>query len=168
MMKRGTQMVADSGSDRPDLKGKVALVTGSSRGIGRAIAQRLASAGATVVVTARSVEKEAAGKRFQQDKIVPGTLAETIALIEQAGGRAIALGADLDNAEQRDSLVTRAIDAAGGLDILVNNAGFADYARVEDMSFETFDRTINHYLRVPFALAKAAIPHMKGKGAGWI
>jgi NAD(P)-dependent dehydrogenase (short-subunit alcohol dehydrogenase family) len=150
------------------LDGKVALVTGSSRGIGRAIAQRLASAGATVVVTARSVDKAAAGKRFQQEQIVPGTLAETVALIEQAGGKAIPLGADLEKPDERDSLVARAADAAGGLDILVNNAGFADYARIENMTLETFDRTIEHYLRVPFVLAKAAIPLMKAKGAGWI
>ena len=152
----------------PRLDGKTALVTGSSRGIGRAIAQRLASAGATVLVTARSVDKEAAGKRFQTEKIVPGTLSETVALIEQAGGRAIALGADLENEQERDSLVPRAIEAAGRLDILVNNAGFADYARVDSMTLETFDRTITHYLRAPFILAKAAIPHMKTQGAGWI
>ena len=152
----------------PRLDGKIALVTGSSRGIGRAIAQRLASAGATVVVTARSVKQAAAGKRFQQDQVVPGTLEETVALIEQAGGKAIALGADLEMADDRASLVPRTVEAAGRLDILVNNAGFADYARVEDMSAETFERTLTHYLRSPFYLAKAAIPHMRQNGAGWI
>jgi 3-oxoacyl-[acyl-carrier protein] reductase len=152
----------------PRLDGKIALVTGSSRGIGRAIAQRLAGAGATVVVTARSVDRPVAGKRFQQDQIVAGTLAETVELIEKAGGRAIAVAADLEKTEERNGLVERAIAAAGGLDILVNNAGFADYARVDEMTFDTFERTLTHYLRAPFALAKAAIPHMKAKGAGWI
>jgi len=155
-------------SEHPNLTGKVALVTGASRGIGRAIAQRLASAGATVVVTARSVDKAAAGKRFQTEKIVPGTLAETVALIEGAGGKAIAIGADLENMEQVAGLVPRAIDAAGGLDILINNAGYADYARVDSMGLDTFDRTFQHYLRAPFLLAQAAIPGMKAKGAGWI
>jgi NAD(P)-dependent dehydrogenase (short-subunit alcohol dehydrogenase family) len=153
---------------QPNLSGKVALVTGASRGIGRAIAQRLASAGATVVVTARSVDKEAAGKRFQTEQIVAGTLAETVALIEGAGGKAIAIGADLENMDQCAGLVPRAVEAAGGLDILVNNAGFADYARVEAMSLDTFDRTFQHYLRAPFLLAQAAIPVMKARGAGWI
>jgi NAD(P)-dependent dehydrogenase (short-subunit alcohol dehydrogenase family) len=155
-------------SQQPDLGGKIALVTGASRGIGRAIAQRLAAAGATVVVTARSVDKEAAGKRFQGEQVVAGTLAETVALIEAAGGKAIAIGADLENVAECQALVARAIDAAGGLDILVNNAGFADYARVEAMTLETFDRTIQHYLRAPFILAQAAIPAMKARGAGWI
>ncbi len=155
-------------TDNPPLSGKVALVTGSSRGIGRAIAQRLAAAGATVVVTARSVDRAVAGSRFETTQIVPGTLSETIALIETAGGRALALGADLENAKDRDSLVERAIALAGRVDILVNNAGFADYARVEAMSMATFERTIDHYFRAPFVLAQAAIPHMKTLGAGWI
>ena len=152
----------------PSLAGKVALVTGASRGIGRAIAQRLASAGATVVITARSMESAATSIRSHTERVIPGTLAETKALIEQAGGKAIAIAADLENPAERDSLVDRAAQAAGGLDILVNNAGYADYCRMEHMSLETFDRTIDHYFRVPFVLSKAAIPHMKAKGAGWI
>jgi len=150
------------------LSGKVALVTGASRGIGRAIAQRLASAGATVVVSARSAGTLAPNKRFGTRHQIEGTLEETVALIEAAGGRAIIIAADLENPTERDSLVSRAADAAGRLDILVNNAGFADYARIESMTDETFERTINHYLRVPFILARAAIPVMKAAGAGWI
>ena len=141
------------------LQGKVALVTGSSRGIGRAIAQRLAAAGATVVVTGRSLRQSAAA---------PGTLAETVSLIEAAGGRAIALAADLEQPAQRDTLVPRAADAAGGLDILVNNAGYADYAKVESMPLAMFERTIEHYLRTPFVLTQAAIPLLRARGAGWI
>lgn len=141
------------------LLGKVALVTGSSRGIGRAIAQRLASAGATVVVTGRSL-KESAKE--------PGTLTETVALIERNRGRAIAIAADLENPKERDALVGRVTQAAGGLDILVNNAGYAEYTSVESMPLDVFDRTVEHYIRSPFVLSKAAIPYMKARGAGWI
>jgi NAD(P)-dependent dehydrogenase (short-subunit alcohol dehydrogenase family) len=124
-----------------------------------AIAQRLAAAGATVVVTARSLDRAVT---------LPGTLAETVALIEQAGGRAIPLAADLEQRDQRDNLVQRAAAAAGGLDILINNAGMAHYATVEQMPLDMFELTLEHYLRVPFVLSKAAIPLLRQRGAGWI
>jgi len=60
------------------------------------------------------------------------------------------------------------VQRTGRIDILVNNAGFADYALVEDMSPETFDRTVGHYLKTPFVLTKNAVPHMRRQGAGWI
>jgi 3-oxoacyl-[acyl-carrier protein] reductase len=65
-------------------------------------------------------------------------------------------------------LVDQTLDRTGRIDILVNNAGFADYGLVEDMGLETFDRTVEHYLRTPFVLTKAAVPHMRKQGAGWI
>lgn len=149
------------------LAGKTALVTGSSRGIGRAIAQRLAAEGATVVVTARSHEPSPS-VRWGSTAAISGTIAETIELIEAAGGKAIAMAADLENPDDRDNLIPRVLDSTGRCDILVNNAGFADYSIVETMSLDTFDRTVEHYLRVPFVLAKAAVPHMREQGAGWI
>lgn len=149
------------------LSGKTALVTGSSRGIGRAIAQRLATEGATVVVTARSHEPSQS-VRHGSTAAIPGTIAETIALIEEAGGQAVGMAADLENPDDRDNLVQRVLDSTGRLDILVNNAGFADYSVVEDMSLDTFERTVEHYLRVPFMLTKAAVPAMRKQGAGWI
>ncbi len=146
-------------NDAPRLDGKRALVTGGSRGLGRAIAQRLAAAGATVVVTARSLDTTVAE---------PGTLRETVALIEGDGGKAIPLASDLENAQDRETLVGRAVEAAGGLDILVNNAGYAQYAAVAEMSDSIFEQTIGHYLRVPFVLSRSAIPHMLERGSGWI
>jgi 3-oxoacyl-[acyl-carrier protein] reductase len=149
------------------LTGKTALVTGSSRGIGRAIAQRLAAEGATVVVTARSHEASLS-VRGGSASALPGTIAGTIDLIEKAGGTALGVAADLEDTGQRDSLVDEVLDRTGRIDILVNNAGFADYSVIEDMSIETFDRTVEHYLRTPFVLTRAAIPHMRKQGAGWI
>jgi 3-oxoacyl-[acyl-carrier protein] reductase len=149
------------------LTGKTALVTGSSRGIGRAIAQRLAAEGATVAVTARA-HAASQSTRAGSALALPGTIDETIALIEEAGGSAFGLAADLEDAEARDGLVEQVLDRTGRIDILVNNAGFADYALVEDMSLETFDRTVEHYLRTPFVLTKAAAKHMREQDGGWI
>ena len=149
------------------LSGKTALVTGSSRGIGRAIAQRLAAEGATVIVTARS-GKPSPSLRGGTVSALPGTIGETIELIEASGGAAVGIATDLEDPESRDRLVDQALDRTGRIDILVNNAGFADYSVIEDMSFDTFDRTVEHYLRTPFALTRAAIPHMRKQGAGWI
>lgn len=149
------------------LSGKTALVTGSSRGIGRAIAQRLAAEGATVAVTARA-HQPSESVRAGVKAALPGTIDETIALIEEAGGTAFGLAADLENSEQRAALVDRVVERTGRLDILVNNAGFADYSVVADMSMDTFERTLEHYVRTPFVLTQKAIPHMKNRGQGWI
>jgi NAD(P)-dependent dehydrogenase (short-subunit alcohol dehydrogenase family) len=141
------------------LAGKIALVTGASRGIGRAIAQRFAAEGALVVVSARSLG---------QGPDASNTLAETVELITRAGGLAIAVTADLENPAERDSLVARAVEAAGGLDILVNNAGYAEYLSVEQMPLTMFERTVEHYLRAPFVLCQAAIPLLRARGGGAI
>jgi NAD(P)-dependent dehydrogenase (short-subunit alcohol dehydrogenase family) len=149
------------------LQGRTALVTGSSRGIGRAIAQRLAAEGATVAVTARSYTPSPS-TRGGVTAAIPGTIDETIALIEAAGGSAFGLAADLEDADARDGLVDAVLERTGRIDIVVNNAGFADYSVIEEMSLDTFDRTVEHYLRTPFVLTRAAAPHMRRQGAGWI
>ncbi|UNB55108.1 SDR family NAD(P)-dependent oxidoreductase [Mycolicibacterium sp. YH-1] len=149
------------------LTGRTALVTGSSRGIGRAIAQRLAAEGATVAVTARS-HTPSVSRRAGISSALPGTIEETIALIDGAGGAAFGLAADLEDPDERDELVQRVVDRTGRIDILVNNAGFADYAVVDDMALETFDRTLEHYIRTPFVLTRAAAAYMRSQGAGWI
>jgi len=152
----------------PDLHGRVALVTGASRGIGRCIAQRLASAGAAVIVTARSLERSVARQRAHPERTLPGTLLETIDLVQQNGGQAHAVACDLLDPAQRDTLVERAAALAGPIDILVNNAGFCRFASIEQMSLDIFEQTFAQYLLVPFVLSKAVIAGMKVRGAGWI
>lgn len=91
-----------------------------------------------------------------------------MALIEAVGGRAMPLVADIENASDVDGLVDRAVALAGGLDILIHSGGKAEYAPTAKMPLEMFDRTIQHYLRAPFALVQKAVPEMRKRGAGWI
>ena len=91
-----------------------------------------------------------------------------VADIKAKGGNAIAVKGDVAKADDVKRLLDETVKAFGRLDILVNNAGFADYALVEDMSVEIFDRTVEHYLRMPFVLTKAVVPHMRKQGGGWI
>ncbi len=161
------QETTDRRAGEQRLAGRTALVTGSSRGIGRAIARRLASEGATVAITARAVQASPS-ERNGERHVLSGTLAETAREIENDGGRVLVVPADLERPADRDGLIDAVVEAAGTIDILVNNAGFADYSSVETMREETFDRTVEHYLKVPFLLAQRAIPHMRANGAGWI
>lgn len=132
------------------LSGRVALVTGASSGIGRAVAQALAVAGAQVLVVARRAE----------------ALQQTVTLIEQQGGQAAALVADLSDLDRLDELVARAGEPFGPPDILVNAAGLNLRQPVEQISPQSWDQTLDINLKVPFFLARALIPAMKAKGWG--
>lgn len=124
-----------------DLSGKVAVVTGSSRGLGRAIAVKLASLGAKVVVNYYR-NREASE--------------ETLRLIEQAGGEAIAFQADVSVYDEAQGLVKRALDHFGRLDILVNNAGTTRDTLLVRMSEADWDLVMNTNLKSVFACCKAA------------
>jgi len=143
-----------------NLKRKVAIVTGASRGIGRGIAERLGSAGATVVVSARSLAASHDG--------LAGTLQETVNAIEAAGGKAIALACDVEDAASRANLIRQVIDRCGRIDILVNNAGRALHEPIESFTPEKTVSQVQQYLVWPYELARLAVPHMKKQGAGWI
>ena len=134
------------------LKGKVAMVTGATSGIGRRQAQALAQAGAAVVLT---------GRREAQ-------LQQAVTDIEADGGRAAALPADLGDRAELPGLAKRAALPFGPIDILINAAGVNFRQPVEEITLESWDRTLNLNLAVPFFLARELVPAMQEKGWGRI
>lgn len=150
----------EQGATRP-LEGRVALVTGASRGIGAAIAKRFACEGAVVAVAARSLDQPAQG-------VLPGTLRETVAAITAAGGRAMAYQLDLTSPESRADLVDRAVADLGPVDILVNNAATSIFIPFTDITEKRLRliTTINYF--APFDLCQRVIPAMRQRGGGWV
>ncbi len=147
-------------NDNGVLRGKVAIVTGASRGIGEAIAKRFAAEGARVVVSARTVEE---GEHY-----LPGTLTKTVADIANAGGEALAVKADLSIAEDRTRLVTEAREAFGPVDILVNNAAITYFIPVAEFPERRFRLMMDVQVWAPFELAQLVLPDMRERGEGWI
>jgi len=144
------------------LDGRVAMVTGASRGIGAAIARRLGAEGASVAIVARSLEPGSGGH-------LAGSLAETAQAIEHAGGRALPLVADLSDAAcNRDALVRATEAELGPVDILVNNAAACFYLSLDDTSERRLRVAYEVNVVTPYLLAKAVVPGMRARGRGWI
>jgi len=142
-----------------ELEGKVALVTGASRGIGAAIAKRFGAEGAAVAVTARSLDPHAS---------LPGTLRDTAAWIEAQGSRAIAIRADLAEPDDRPAIVERTLAEFGRIDILVNNAAAAFYLPFDKTSDKRFRLAFEINTHAPWALTQLAQPGMRERGEGWV
>ena len=151
---------------REGLAGKVAIVTGGSRGIGRAICRGLAQAGAKVAVAARTERDESAGADFA--RYAAGTIHDTAASIRQAGGTALAIPCDVAIPEQIRALVDTALSHYGRLDIVVSNAGIDCESPVVDLNPELLERCLAVNVRAPLLLCKYALPVLMAQGAGSI
>jgi NAD(P)-dependent dehydrogenase (short-subunit alcohol dehydrogenase family) len=141
------------------LDGKTAIVTGSSRGIGKAIALELAREGADIVVCARTDKQEGE---------IPGTIGETKAAVEALGRRAIAIKADVTEDADLKRVVDETLAAFGKIDILVNNAGLTGGQPFLNGTPDVFDLYMRVNLRGPFVLSQLVAPHMVEAGGGVI
>ena len=137
------------------LDGKRALITGASTGIGRGVALAFAEQGAAVAINYPDEGQAAAAE-------------ETVATIAADGGRAVAIRADVADADQVDNLVQQSRGALGGLDILVNNAGIAEVAPLEEIEVSTWDRILAVHLRGTFLCTRKVLPDMYAQDYGKI
>jgi 3-oxoacyl-[acyl-carrier protein] reductase len=159
-----------------DLSGRVALVTGGSRGLGRADALTLARAGADVVIADILVESDDSGDADRYGPLAQAArsqgLVHTEATAEEITGmgrRALALKCDVTDAGQVGTAVQRAVEELGSVDILVNNAGTLDHVgQIEDQVAELWERDLRVNLTGAFNCARAVWPHMKERGWGRI
>jgi 3-oxoacyl-[acyl-carrier protein] reductase len=134
------------------LRGRTAIVTGSTRGIGRAIAEALAAAGCNVVVSSRY---EDASRQAAQ-------------AIAATGGQVLGVACDVSSSAACERLVAAAVERFGGLDILVNNAGIGGFSPVETMDSAHWDRVIGTNLNGLFYCTHAALPHLKDAKSSWV
>jgi citronellol/citronellal dehydrogenase len=142
-----------------NVNGKVAIVTGASRGVGAATAELLASKGCQVVCAARATDAAPLP--------IPGTIDNTVRRITDAGGMALAVPTNLADDAAVEHMVARTIETFGGVDILVNNAAIT-FPGDLDMPMKRFDLVMNVDLRAPLIAIQAAVPSMRERGGGSI
>lgn len=133
-------------------KNKTVLITGASRGIGKAIALRLAKEGANIVVAAKSVE---------ENPKLGGTIYSAAEEIKAVGGNALPLQCDIRNETQVQEVIDKAVAHFGGIDILVNNASAISLTSIEQTDSKPYDLMHNINVRGTFFMSKACIPHLK-------
>jgi len=140
--------------------GRRAIVTGASRGIGAAIAERLAADGAAVAIVARTLDAH---------PTLPGSLSETAERLRAYGATVAIISADLTDGDDRARIVPEALELLGGpIDILVNNAAAAMYALPSEMPLKRRRITFEVNVHAPLDLAQAVLPAMLERGEGWI
>ncbi|PEG41378.1 short chain dehydrogenase [Mycolicibacterium duvalii] len=134
------------------MKDRVVVVTGASRGIGAAIAVRAAQDGAAVALLAKT--------QTPNPKIA-GTLPETAAAVESAGGRALAVGCDVRDAAAVEAAIATVAEAFGGIDVVINNAGALDLRPTEKLPPKSLRKLLEINVEGPFAVVQAALPHLR-------
>lgn len=138
---------------------RVALITGASRGIGAAIAIALAREGCRIVV---------AGKTMDPHPKLRGTLRDTVRMVEEVGGEALAVQCDVRFEDQVQAMVDAAVERFGRIDFLLNNAGAIFWSALEDWPLKKFDLVMGVNVRASFLCSKAVIPVMRKQGFGHI
>jgi NAD(P)-dependent dehydrogenase (short-subunit alcohol dehydrogenase family) len=140
-------------------EGKVALVTGASRGIGKAIAERLAAEGARVAVSGRTLEPD---ERYE------GSLRETVEQMTARGHESVAVQCDLSKPDDRSRVVEETIQRLGAIDILVNNAAVTFFLPFSGFPEKRWRLMFEVQVRAPYELAQLVVPSMRERGEGWI
>jgi citronellol/citronellal dehydrogenase len=140
-------------------EGKVALVTGGSRGLGKAIARRFAAEGATVAMAARTLDP---------DPKYVGCLRETCDEIAAAGGTAVAIQADLSNGDDRERMMAAVIEQVGSPDILVNNAAVTFLRPLDEFPEKRARLMLEMHVLAPLHLTQLALPGMRERKQGWV
>ena len=133
-------------------KGKTILVTGATRGIGKAIALKLAGDGANIVIAAKSVE---------ENPKLGGTIYSAAKEMEEAGGRALAVPCDIRFEEQVQAVIDKAVESFGGIDVVVNNASAISLSTTDMTETKRFDLMQSINVRGTFLVTKLALPHLK-------
>jgi citronellol/citronellal dehydrogenase len=141
------------------LAGKVAVVTGASRGIGRAIALALARAGCDVVIAAKSTEST---------EKLPGSVFTVAAEVEALGAKALPVPIDVRDADQIEAMAAKTLERFGRIDLLVNNAGALHWAGILDTPPKRFDLVMNVNARAAFFCCRAVLPAMIRQGGGHV
>ncbi len=141
------------------LRGKTAVITGASRGIGAAVAQRFAAEGADIAITARTLDNH---------PTLPGSLNETAELCRLYGGHVEVIQADLANETSRTTIISTAIEALGSVNILINNAAAAIYKSLDNYTLKHRRLMTEINVQAPLDLTQQALPAMINNGEGWV
>ena len=141
------------------LRGKTAVITGASRGIGAAVAQRFAAEGADIAITARTLDNH---------PTLPGSLNETAELCRLYGGHVEVIQADLANETSRTTIISTVIEALGSVNILINNAAAAIYKSLDNYTLKHRRLMTEINVQAPLDLTQQALPAMINNGQGWV